>query len=241
MIIMNIAVCDDNIQVLGKLEKIVYDCFGGDSNQLLCDIFLSGEELVGKIQTDKNRYQIYILDIEMTGINGLQVASFLRKEDYNAIIIFITNHKELMQEAFDVVAFNYLLKPIDEEKTKQVILRAMQFLSLKKSVFQFKKRKRIYTVNNDEIQYFESNKRKMYIYTDYNVYEYYDTIKNVLEKVELKLYVQVHTSFIVNMDYIETVYKEYVILKCGINIAITKKYFKSFNSSYRNFILMRIN
>ena len=237
---MNIAICDDDVQILGEIEKIIYNCYNGDTNLFLCDSFLSGEELLNHLKKEPRKYQIYILDIEMKQINGLQIASIIREEDYNAIIIFITSHKELMQEAFDIIAFHYLVKPINDEKVMQVLSRAIKLLNLKKSIFHFKIGKKLHVLHYEQIECFESNKRKIIIYTKENTYEYYEKIKELMKKLDLLLFVQVHNSFIVNMEYIKLVDGESIVLNTGKRIAITKKYYNNFNNTYRNFILMRV-
>lgn len=127
---MNIAICEDSIEMLGELERLVYDCCVRDENQLTCETFSSGEELLDTLKKDHIRFQIYLLDIEMKEVNGLETAAIIRKTDQNAAIIFVTSHSELMQEAFDVLAFHYLIKPIHEEKVRQVLLRADDHTSL---------------------------------------------------------------------------------------------------------------
>ena len=64
-------------------------------------------------------YALYILDVEMKKLSGLELAEHIRTEDRNAVIIFMTNHSEMMQKAFDVQAFQYLVKPIDSDTDAQ--------------------------------------------------------------------------------------------------------------------------
>lgn len=237
---MNIAICEDNIEIIGLLEKIVFECFGNNTVLFTCDSFMSGEELLENIEQSQIAYQIYILDIEMRKINGLDVAAFIRKTDQKALIVFVTNHSELMQEAFEVMAFHYLIKPIDELKTKQVILRAIEAVKIKKNTFHYAVRKKIFTLYFDQIEYFESNKRKIIIHTATEEYEYYGTIRDISKQLDPRTFVQIHNSYIVNMDYIKFVDALNVILISDIKITITKKYYKEFNTKYRNYVLKRM-
>ena len=50
------------------------------------------------------------------------MAEHIRTEDRNAVIIFMTNHSEMMQKAFDVQAFQYLVKPIDSDTTNTMTI-----------------------------------------------------------------------------------------------------------------------
>ncbi len=235
---MNIAICDDNPAMSGKLKSIVDECFLSKSASYSLTIFMSGEELLRHLEKWE-MYHIYILDIELNAVSGLEVAKKIRQNDYNAIIIFVTSHKELMQEAFEVLAFNYIVKPFDELNTKRIILKAIDHVNIKKRFFTYKLGKRNYTENLDRILYFESKGRKVNINTIDQVIECYGTMKSVLEQVELQMFVQIHKSYIINMEYLKTIEGEYVILKDEQKLPISKKFISTLNSAYRNYIIMR--
>lgn len=236
---MNIAICEDSIEMLGKLEMLVYDCCDGDSSQFICNTFLSGEELFENLLKEHIQYQIYLLDIEMKKINGLEVAAFIRKMNQNAAIIFVTSHSELMQDAFDVLAFHYLIKPFNDEKARQVILRAIESQGLRKSTFHYKIRKKINTLYYEHIEFFESYKRKIIIHLTDGEDEYYGMLKEVSNQLESRCFVQVHNSYIVNMDFIKYADALNITMMSGAQIHLTKKYYKEFNAAYRNYVLKR--
>ena len=60
------------------------------------------------------------LDIQMEGRNGIETARAIRECDRKVVIVFVTAMREYVFEAFDVAAFHYLLKPIDEKKFTEV-------------------------------------------------------------------------------------------------------------------------
>lgn len=237
---MNIAICDDNPKIIGQIETLLLSFFEHDLNQFNYEAFLSGESLVDHLTKEESSFQIYLLDVEMKSLDGFEVARFIREGDQQAIIIFITSHVEWMPEAFEVNAFHYLIKPIDELKVKQVLTKAMEQLSLRKMILQFTIQKKVYTVYLGEVEYFESMKRKMIIHLkNGEEYEYYGTMKEVIDKVSTQLFTQVHHSFVVNMDYVQMKSGETIVLQSGREIAITKKFHQSFQSAYRKYVLMR--
>lgn len=237
---MNIAICDDNLQVIGTFEKIVDDCFLGQRNQYTCDAFLSGEELLKSISQNPRKYQVYIMDIEMKCLTGIETALKIREQDPNCLIIFATSHQELMQEAFDVIPFHFLVKPIDEDKAKRILLRAFDMLEYAKKLFSFKSGKTIVTLNYEEIVYFESDKRKMYVHTETEKYEYYGTIRDVIGEVSPLIFSQLHHSFIVNMGKVITMEKDGIRLRSGEHVPVSKTYYQSFNAAYKNYVFARV-
>jgi DNA-binding LytR/AlgR family response regulator len=235
---MEIAICDDCLDVIGTLEEIITDCFKTIGNYN-CDAYLSGEELLAVIAGDEQRYQMYVLDIEMKELDGIELAHRIRAKNMNSIIIFITNHKELMQSVFEVNAFHFLVKPIEFEKAKQVFLKAIYALKIGKLVFQYKIRKAVYSIFYTQIILFESYKRKITIYTENDTCDFYGSLNDIIDEVNHQVFVQVHKSYIVNMNYIKYMEREAIVLFNGQRICVTKKYHKTFNDAYSNFILMR--
>ncbi len=103
-----IAVCDDDSAMCEHLLRLVK----AQCEHCVVDIFCSGEAL---LLADKN-YDIYLLDIQMLGVSGMEAARRLRKKqktfgNSESVIIFVTALSEYMQDAFDVRALHYLVKP----------------------------------------------------------------------------------------------------------------------------------
>ena len=129
-------------------------------------------------------FHMYLLDIEMEGADGLETAAKIREADSDAVIIFMTSHAELMSEAFEVLAFQFIIKPFDHEKTSSILSAAVRYLQKRKGVFQFVSQKKIYTFLN-QIRYIESSGRKIFLHTiDGANYEYYGTLKDAREQVK---------------------------------------------------------
>lgn len=112
------AVCDD--------EKIYSDAVCGvlGKMKLGADVFSNGEALL----SSKEKYDIYILDIEMPGMNGMETAEKIRKNSADAVIIFLTNHDSYVFEGYEVDAFRYILKSRLEEKLPEAVKTAVDKL-----------------------------------------------------------------------------------------------------------------
>ena len=114
---MRIAICDD--------EKIIRELIGNKVKEQYPDseivFYQSGEEL---LLSDKH-VDILFLDIQMSGIDGMETARELRKKDKNVILIFVTAVEEYVFHAFDVKAFHYIVKPIDHKKFSMILQKAV--------------------------------------------------------------------------------------------------------------------
>lgn len=115
---LHIALCDDNpasIEILEKYFDILND------STIDYDVYFSAEELYRYKLNNELTYDIYILDIEMQGMNGLELAKTIRTNEPNALIIFLTSYSEYVFDVFEVITFDFLLKPITFKRFQKVL------------------------------------------------------------------------------------------------------------------------
>lgn len=113
---MVIGICDDDLIFRKGLEELCESFMTNVQNaEIVC--FSSGEELLEY----NYRIDILLLDIYMSGIDGMQVASVIREKDENMTIIFITGCHDYVREGYCVKAFRYLMKPIKKKELREAI------------------------------------------------------------------------------------------------------------------------
>ena len=111
---MRLAVCDDSIAERTLIVSVIEDFFS--KVDTTCLPFSSGEELVEYISKTNDSIDAIFLDIEMGQMDGMTAAHEVRKALPNVPIIFITGHKELAPDGYEVQAFRFVCKPIDRNK-----------------------------------------------------------------------------------------------------------------------------
>lgn len=109
MDIVNIAICDDNIEHISALEKYLFEI---SNVKIECDAYLSGESLVDAYKNNIERYDVVFLDMEMRELNGIETANLIREFDEHIIIVFVTSHSEYMKESFQCQPFRFVEKPL---------------------------------------------------------------------------------------------------------------------------------
>ena len=198
---INIAICDDEKYILDKIKKLVFDFFHRKNVEITVSQFGSGEEL---LRHNKN-IDILFLDIQMDGIDGMETARKMRSQNYKGYLIFITVLKEKVFQSFDVQAYDYLVKPIEEEcfeKTMERLFSAMQ--NAKDASLLVQKRYESNIIAFDDIVFCEIIDKKIYLHLKTEeVIDYYDRIENLETKLDGRFF-KCHRSYLINLSHLKS-------------------------------------
>ena len=206
---LKIIICEDNQVCLEKAISATHKALGNyDIEYKICKYLSFCKEFEEDIN-DKINKKIYILDIELPDISGLQIAEKIRKDDWDSIIIFVTSHPECRNDIFysRLLAFDYISKYTTYEKRLQQSIEEASKIVGKRRVFIYKYNRIIYRLEYDEILYFErlNGTKKWLIHIESgNIYEISGNIEEILEKLD-DSFVLSHKSCIVNMNKVKYV------------------------------------
>ena len=122
----SLAICDDDPRQLHTIGKLIHTYFHtrSDSSWNVAS-FLSGDALLAQSHA-RNGFDLYLLDILMPGLNGIETGRQLRETGDGGEIIYLTSSNDFASESYDVRAFFYLLKPVDKQRLFQVLDRALE-------------------------------------------------------------------------------------------------------------------
>lgn len=183
----------------------------------------------------KHKVDVIFLDINMPMLDGIEFSKILYKNNVDIKVIFITAYKEHAVEAFEVHAFDYLLKPFSEERIVSALKRieesgnekgeisrnnctknkAIKIEHMKKekskntSIISDKisliKDEKIYVIDTNEIYYIEAQGRGVEVYTKNTKYYSKNKISEIINKLDRKEFYQTHRSYIVNLKKVEEI------------------------------------
>lgn len=130
---MNIAICDNDPIYRDQVRKIVehYSATHSAADISLA-VFEWAEDLL-EAARKLGGYDIYILDILMPGMNGIQLGVSLREAGYDGKIIYLTSSEEYAIDSFKVKAFHYIMKPIEQTVLFSVLDEAYDAISVQKN------------------------------------------------------------------------------------------------------------
>ena len=228
---LKIAVCDDEPafveQISDRIKKYIPD------GTIQC--FLSSEDLL----LQGELFDIYILDIQMEKMNGIETAEKLRELDEESIIVFITGAKEYVFQAFDVAALHYLVKPVDDAKLQEVLERAKKEIEKKqdrkdRQIF-IKTRNKNITLNVADILYFENEMRKIIAHTVRGEISFYSVMADMEKEAGAGFY-RCHRGYLVNLSYVAEYDMENILLSNGEKIYLSKDRYHDFVKQYMRYL-----
>lgn len=231
---IKVAICDDVPVIAKTIEDLMLEY---DSSIFEIDIFYNPFRLIELLK--ENTYDLFFLDIELPNLSGIEIAETIRKNNYTCPIIFLTSFKEYMEKVFKVNTFDYILKPVTKDKLYPALNRAIKYLDLDDSKFTFTFNKVLYSLSYSEIIYFEKNKRSVLIHTPSDIFETLLQSRALLSKINDN-FVQVHTSFIVNVRYVKQISNDTIIVKVNDKQTIEIPISRKFKDSARKQILMKL-
>lgn len=121
---IKIAICDDNMEDIAVLSNALMDY----DPLFHITVFTSGKMLVEEILENHFLADLLFLDIYMPEMDGIMVAKKIREKLKNVKIIFYSSSKEHYPQAYEVFAFNFIVKPFRKERLYAVLDRAFEEL-----------------------------------------------------------------------------------------------------------------
>lgn len=230
---MRIGMCDDQKIFLKQMHQIIDKYMEFRKIPYTIVEFSGGEELLEyDLQLD-----ILFLDIEMTGIDGLETAKRyqVKYNNENTKIIFLTSHNELMSKGYIVKAFRFLLKPVEKEALKEAIESAIDEFSnddvLILNIKNYHKE-----ISYKDVIYLEAQNKEVLIRTT----DGYERITGKMDEYEAKLqnsdFYRTHRSYIVNLLWVKEIVGSEIVLKNGERAKIGRDKIKHIKEKFFNYI-----
>jgi two-component system LytT family response regulator len=187
---------------------------------------------------------LVFLDVSMPRLDGVTFARQLRNLGLETRIIFVTAHREYAVEAFELEAYDYLLKPFSESRIESLLNKLngleQQDVSYPEKLTLWKSEK-MRVVPVSDLCYIEVREREVHIYTKEESFVLVSSISNFQKKLDPKKFFRCHRSFVVNLDKIEEIipwfnHTYHLKLKdIGTPIPVSRHYLSEFKQIMVNF------
>lgn len=219
--VIKIAICDDEkcfIDVIEKMLKIYAEKNGQDF------IIKKYTKPLQLMESLKEEFQIFFLDIEMPAMDGLELVDIIRRHDEKSIVLFVSSHNEFLSAGYKYDVQNFITKPITQVQINYEMNRALRKLNTyERKYIMVKNEKGYFKLFLSEIEYIETEKRKVLFHLSKGEQQSgYFKMKDLEERLEPFFFVRCHNGIIVNVDCIESLHDLTITLYSGDKIYITR-------------------
>lgn len=235
---VQIGICDDSEEDIIILSNALYTY----DASFQISVYVDGESLLEDWSEHKILFDILFLDIYMPGLNGIETACKIRAGMKDAKIIFISSSNEHYPEAYDVFAFNYILKPLNPEKLNRVLDQALTDITRERwQQISFSYKAVNYRIFCRDILYVESRDKIICFHmADRTTLQCYAKLDEILKQLPEETFVRCHQSFVVNIFHVTEMAENHFRIDSTV-INISKKYQKAAKNKYYAYLFKYLN
>lgn len=196
---LNFVLCDDNVSFLNNFEKALNNLIL--KNDFDAKVSFKSSNISEVLDYMKsNKVDVLFLDIQLkSNENGIDIAEKIRNTNKDIYFIFTTGHLEYAFLAFQVKAFDYLPKPITQERLERTLVRLFDDVNFSSSSF-IPVNNKTY-INQNDIYYIKRDGMKLVFKTNTDTFETYSSFNKFSDKLPSN-FVRCHKSYIANVNNI---------------------------------------
>lgn len=238
--VLHIVICDDDKKQTKLLQEWVEQWAVEGKRQVQIDTCFNAEQFFF-LYEDNRDTDILLLDIEMPGMNGVELARKLRQGDEETQIIFTTGNRDYVFEGYELDAVSYLLKPFDSKALTACLEKAYKRLAVKEPVLFAETEAGTVKIKYHNIVAFESRGHGTIVYHEYQngdktsahlkvgIHELEERVK------EDERFFKCHRSYLLNLQHIERIGKKEVTMDDGSLLPIARGKWEELNCACLRF------
>ena len=227
---MRIAVIDDRPADRETIAALVSRWAKDRDTAVTVVPFPSAEAFLFAYSEDKN-FDILLLDIEMSGEDGITLAKRLRQEGCAAEIVFVTSHFELAGEGYEVDALHYLVKPVSQEKLSAVLTKAANRLKAAPPSVVISSEGETVRLAEYELLYVEAFLHYLVLHTEERDYRIKEPLGDFAGRLSEDFF-RIHRSVLVNLRRIVKITRSDVTLDSGDVLPVARGKYDAVNRAF---------
>lgn len=243
-----VAICDDEEKQRELVKRTLIGLSIKTNIEFEMELFHSGEQLAAHYERGEVPFHILILDVEMGRMNGIQTARRIRElKHFDEQIIFLTSYPQYMVESFDVITFQYLIKPVAPLLLEEKITKLCQYFQAQDKKFMvIKSGYDEVVLRYDDIIAIEvakslTIKSKLHVITKAQIYESKGIIADYAAALKDSNFLHIHRSIIINLLHVKKFASGSVLMSNGMELPIGRSKIKEVKDYYTKFMIMKGN
>lgn len=225
MDMIRIVVADDEQRSADALARLIEKEFAGEEINYRITIFTDSRELSKKLEEGEG-YDIYCLDIEMPGMDGMTLAKQIRERDRQSYLLFITSHLEYAVEGYELSAYRFIPKVLLEVKLPEAFKNIKGELRERKNrpFYLIQNNLRCEKVPLDEILYLYKNGKNVVFVTEKGTNQDRASLGEVYERLDQESFIYIDRGYLVNIRHVMKVKNNEMYLRDGSSLYISRSH-----------------
>lgn len=231
---MRVCYCEDESAQAKFLKNKIDQWALQNKIEVNIDLYISAEEFQFKAFIEN--YDLIFLDISMTGMDGMELARWIRQRNQEVVIVFVTSDPSFVFQGYEVGAYRYLLKPIEYDKLTDILTYVENKFDDKSEnniIIKIENENR--KINLNEIIYIEVQGHYVIIHMDN---EKSISLKSSFEQImkklneNTKLLYATHRSYAVNINKVKRISRTECVLDSGETLPVSRTASHELNEAF---------
>jgi DNA-binding LytR/AlgR family response regulator len=204
MVMIRLAIVEDDEYVAGTIKNYAIRYADENGRHIEISLYRDGDQIADNY---KPNYDIILMDIQMSFMDGMTAAQLIREKDQEVIIIFITNLAKYALQGYTVDAFDFIVKPVQFFSFSRRLDRAVNRIAKKaKDSIIVHAGDGVHKLDVEDIFYIESLGHRLIFHTRTGSLDIkYVTMQDTEEKLAPLNFFRSNKGYLVNLEYVEGV------------------------------------
>lgn len=194
----------------------------------------------GNPQILDEMYDIYLLDIEMSGMNGFSLSQRILNVNSMALILFVSRREDLVFQSFRYHVTYFIRKKMLREDLAHALNQILPAIEKNRQEYVLKSEGTIIRIPYEKLLYIEVDHNTLSVHTKNQIYPSRETIRKAKQDLDSSCFYQPHQSFIVNFIHVISCDGENIVMDNKDRIPVSRKHKKECIAAYQRFLLEKV-
>lgn len=230
-----LAICEDDPRMRAQLRTLCGEILTGMGVACQIAAFPSADALDEVLRTRSEPFHLLLLDIQMEGMSGMELARALREREDEVGVIFISASTDYLLEGYEVRPIHYLLKPVGREALEKAI-RTHWRQTLAPRTVALRAGGKSTSLPVEEIRYVESRDHGSLVCLTGGDQFFRLPLAQVERLLPAGQFARCHNSFLVNLAHVKLVGRGALTLRDGASVPVGRRYYDPFQNAFVTYI-----
>lgn len=233
---LRIAICDDDSQAVAAHKEIAESCLRKNGSPGRIFPYTDSDNLLYDIAEDGFFFDLILLDIEMPGNTGMELAEKIKPCLPNVKIIFITSHMEYAIDAFELSVFRYVPKDDIDRRLSAAIRDAVKLIELEDGkAYTIQTNSRFEKIPYKDIYYIERDGKNASICSVGGGSKVRKSLQQVYGELNAEEFIYIDRGCIVNMIHIMQIKDGSAVLKNGASLPVSRAHLQEVKAQINDY------